>query len=141
MKLQNLKFTKGTQINTFVNGLKTTIKHLYGIADANTISSIALNHVINNLNSNLREEARLFQLSGNKNIENLLEFISVKMGMTSLSNIDTAAALKRNKRDDRIERLENLEKVLTKLDQHERKKQICEHCQKKWVIRSKPAYN
>ena len=80
-KLQNLKFVKGTPINSFVAELINTIRALYAIQDPNIISDLAMNHLINTLDESLRGEAKIFQLPGNKSLENLLEFVNTKMDL------------------------------------------------------------
>ena len=55
-KLQNLKFTKGTNINLFAHTLRNTIKELYGLqGNANdAIDAIAINHVVSGLSEEIR---------------------------------------------------------------------------------------
>ena len=81
IKLQNLKFVKGTPINSFATELRNTIRALYGIQDSNIISDLAMNHLLSTLDESLRGEAKIFQLTGNKTLENLLEFVNTKMGL------------------------------------------------------------
>ena len=38
-----------------------------------------MNHVVSNLEDDLRQDAKVFQLTENKSLENLLEFIVTKM--------------------------------------------------------------
>ena len=58
--------------------------------DSTVITSIATNHVVNNLDPTMREEAKMFQLSGNVKLENLLEFIALKMSSVSFENFEKA---------------------------------------------------
>ena len=81
IKLQNLKFVKGTPINSFAAELRNTIRALYGIQDPNIISDLALNHLISTLDESLRGQAKIFQLAGNKTLENLLEFVNTRMSL------------------------------------------------------------
>ena len=131
-KLQSLKFIKGTNINTFVNDLSTTIKYLYNVNDAEIIRTIALNHIISNLDDTLRSEATIFQLTGNKSIENLLEVLSTKMSISSLRSIDhqvASASFDKNINDARLGKLEAMmEKVLTRLDKPTQL--VCNFCNK-----------
>ena len=78
IKLQNLKFVKGTPINSFATELRNTIRALYNIQDTTIINDISMNHLLNNLDESLRQEAKIFQLTGNKTLENLLEFVNTK---------------------------------------------------------------
>ena len=65
--------------NAFIDELAKTIRELFDIEEQQTITSIAINHIISNLEEDLRQEAKIFQLSGNKSVENVLEFIVTKM--------------------------------------------------------------
>ena len=146
IKLQSLKFLKGTNINSFMDELSTTIKYLYDIEDKETIRNIALNHITSNLDDSLRQEAKIFQLSGNTSIENLLEFISTKMSMGSFRNensFETAAMFSNNQSTDqrvngstRLDKLElMMETVLKKLDgkgsgEIPKGKPLCNFCHK-----------
>ena len=132
-KLQSLKFIKGTNINTFVNDLSTTIKYLYNVNYAEIIRTIALNHITSNLDDTLRSEATIFQLTGNKSIENLLEVLSTKMSISSLRSIDHQVAstsfVSKNINDTRLGKLEAMmEKVLTRLDKPAHL--VCNFCNK-----------
>ena len=73
IKLQNLKFVKGTPTNSYATELRNTIRALYGIQDSNIISDLAMNDLLSTLDESLRGEAKIFQLTGNKTLENLLE--------------------------------------------------------------------
>ena len=115
IKLQGMKFTKGTSINTFANELNTIIKQLYGITDATVITSIATNHLVNNLDPWLREEAKMFQLSGVDNLENLLEFVSLKMTSSSFGRNEAAAVETSAMSTSERGRLEKLESMMEKL--------------------------
>ena len=70
IKLQNLKFIKGTPINSFATELRNTI-----------ISDLAMNYLLSTLDEILRGEAKIFQLTGNKTLRNFLEFMNTKMGI------------------------------------------------------------
>ena len=74
-KFRDLVFT----INKFVDELLQTIRELFDIDDSETASLIVINHVIANLGDEMRQEAKIFQLAGNKILENLLEFLAIKM--------------------------------------------------------------
>ena len=145
IKLQGLRFQKGTNINTFVNELTTTIKDLYNITDSATIRTIALNHVTANLEDSLSSEAKIFQLSGNDSLENLLEFLSTKMSMGSFgisTPVASSSFIKKQPKDDRIDKLEDMMKIiLNKLDekpsQDEKKNNSCNYCGKTGHIEEK----
>ena len=81
IKLQNLKFVKGTPINSFAAELRNMIRALYRIQDPNIISDLAMSHLISTLDESLRGKAKIFQPAGNKILENLLEFVNFKMGL------------------------------------------------------------
>ena len=74
-KLRNLKFTKGMNINSFSNNLRTTVKELYGLQGDvnNAVDSIAINHIISTLSDDMRSQAKILQLTGNKSLECLLD--------------------------------------------------------------------
>ena len=75
--------------------------------------------MINNLDVGLRDEAKIFQLSGNNKLANLLEEISVKMTSGSLggNNIASASAMSIGELN-RFEKLEEMmQKVLTKMEE------------------------
>ena len=86
IKLQNLKFVKGTRTNSSATAVRNTIRALYGIQDSNIISDLAMNHLLSTLDGSLRGEAKIFQLTGNKTLETLLEFVNTKMGLQSFSH-------------------------------------------------------
>ena len=115
-----------------MNDLSTTIKYLYNVNDAEIIRTIALNHIISNLDDTLRSEATIFQLTGNKSIENLLEVLSTKMSISSLRSIDhqvASASFDKNINDTRLGKLEAMmEKVLTRLDKPTQL--VCNFCNK-----------
>ena len=117
IKLQSLRFRKDTRVSSFIDDLYTTIKQLYDIKDQKTVTSIAMSHVINNLEPTLREEAKIFQLSGNNKLENLLEVISVKLSSNVLGDSDIGASVMSLGERNRLEKLENMvEKMLSKCE-------------------------
>ena len=144
VKLQSLKFVKGMNINSFIDELMCTIKNLYSLDDVETVKNIALNHITSNLDDSLRYDAKIFQLSGNKSLENLLEFVSTKLCSLSLrtdSNISACYSKYpvQNSDHTRLDKLESImERVLNKLDKKEedypsdfqKRKQICNFCNK-----------
>ena len=115
IKLQNLKFVKGTAINSIATELRNTIRALYGIQDSNIISDLAMNHLLSILDESLRGEAKIFQLTGNKTLKNLLEFVITKIRLQSLSHgVECPAIGSQNSTNDCLTRLENImEKLLT----------------------------
>ena len=86
VKLRNLKFTRGMKVPTFITELCQVIKELYNIQDQDAIKSIAINHVLANLDNAMRDEVKILQLSGTLRLENLLEFIDTKMSINHYSN-------------------------------------------------------
>ena len=114
VKLQGLVFTKGKNINTFTKDLVSTIKRIYNIRDMDIVRQIALNHVTSNLEESLRTDAKVFQLSGNDSIENLLEFLETKMSANAL-HVEASASIYNNNcnNSDRISKLEiMMEKII-----------------------------
>ena len=90
-----------------------------------TITSIAINHIISNLEEDLRQKAKIFQLSGNKSLENLLEFIVTKMEGNHLKlkyepNVaygSVPTTTNAGKDGDRLDRLEQMvNNIASKLD-------------------------
>ena len=68
-----------------------------------------MNHLINTLDESLRGEAKIFQLPGNKTLENLLEFVNTKMGLQWFSHgVEYAAAVGQNSTDDWLTRIEDM---------------------------------
>ena len=111
--------------NAFIDELAKTIRELFDIEEQQTITSIAINHIISNLEEDLRQEAKIFQLSGNKSLENVLEFIVTKMEGNHLKlkyepNVaygsvpTTTNAGKDGDRSDRLEQMVN--NIASKLD-------------------------
>ena len=78
-KFRELIFRKGSNVNTFIDELTKAIRELFDIEDPETINSIAINHIVPNLEEDMRQDERVFQLTGDKSLENLLEFIVIKM--------------------------------------------------------------
>ena len=78
-KFRSLLFRKGMKINQFCSELYTVIRELYDIYDENAIQSIAISHVVSNLDDALKGAIKLLQLSGNVKLENILEIAESKM--------------------------------------------------------------
>ena len=74
-----------------------------------------MNHLLCTLDESLRGEAKIFQLTGNKTLENLVEFVNTKMGLQSFGHgVEYAAIVGQNSTNDCLTRLENMmEKLLT----------------------------
>lgn len=90
---------------------KTICEH-FDIEEADTLNSIAINHVVSNLEEDMRQEGKVFQLTGNKSLENVLEFIVTKMeGNTLKPSFDVAKVsygtvpIATGSSNDRIDRL------------------------------------
>ena len=137
-KLRNLKFTKGTNINLFAHTLRNTIKELHGLqGNANdAIDAIAINHVVNGLSEEIRSQAKILQLTGNKSLECLLELVEDKLSGNMLFVNSSTVRDKNNAskvESDSITKLEQmLETLLKKVDKigESKSKQICSHCGK-----------
>ena len=145
-KLRGLKFRKGLKIATFVNDLKTTIQELYDLKDEQAINSIAISHVMSNIDESLKSEIKLLQLAGNTRVESLLELIETKLegnafGISKTTlygrRDDYGAASVSTGNDERLSRLENMmASLMRKMDGIQQqpssndsvRKRICEHC-------------
>ena len=111
-KLRNLKFSKGTNINIFCNTLRTFVKELYGLDNANAVDAIAINHVMAQLDEEIRRDVKILQLTGNKNLERLLELVDDKLsGNPLLCNNSLKVSAVEN--DDRFSKIVNLIDVLS----------------------------
>lgn len=86
MKLSELIFRKGTNVNEFSNELRLTVTDQYRVDDEESIDSIAINHVIANLEEDvIRKEVNMLQITGNKSLEKLLELINLQCNQNFLS--------------------------------------------------------
>ena len=116
-KLQNLRFTKGTNINLFAHMLRNTIKEFYGLqGNANDkINAIALNHVVSGLSEEIRSQAKILQLTGNKSLECLLELVKDKLSGNMLF-VNSSTGREKNKalkvKSDRITKVEQMFETL-----------------------------
>ena len=127
-KLQGIKFKRGTNVNEFVSDLYVTIRRLYNLdggIEEETVRSIAMNHITSNLDEDIRQEAKMFQLGGNESIEHLLEFLELKMSKNSLPLSETSSASSfgatfgrpKVTEQSRLDKLEQMmERVLSRLD-------------------------
>ena len=113
-------FTK-INVDTFTYELTKTIRELFNIKNPETINPIAINPVISNLELNMRQHAKVFQLTGNKSLENLPEFIVTKMKGNTLkpkSEVTNGAygtvLIATGRSNDRIDRLEKMMSTLLK---------------------------
>ena len=111
-KLRNLKFSKGTNINNFCNTLRTFVKELYGLDNANAVDAIAINHVMPQLDEEIRRDVKILQLTGNKNLERLLELVDDKLSGNPLlcNNSLKVSAVETG---DRFSKIVNLIDVLS----------------------------
>ena len=66
------------KIKQFCSELYTVVRELYGINDENAIQSIAILHVVSNLDDAVKGDVKLLQLSGNAKLENILELAESK---------------------------------------------------------------
>ena len=78
-KLRSMRFEKGMKITTFIADLTRVIQELYNLTDEDAIKSIAINHIISNLDPSMRDEIKILQLAGNLKLENLLELVDSKL--------------------------------------------------------------
>ena len=66
------------KINQFCSELYTVIRELQDIYAENAIQSIAISHVVSNLDDAVKGDVKLLQLSGNVKSENILELAESK---------------------------------------------------------------
>ena len=118
--------------------LRNTIKELNGLqGNANdAIDAIAINHVVSGLSEEIRSQAKILQLTGNKSLECLLELVEDKLSGNTLF-MNSSTVLDKNNaskmESDRMTRLEQMfETLLKKIDNinESKSKQICGHCGK-----------
>ena len=144
-KLRSLKFRKGMKIPAFVHELKTSIQELYGLKDDKSVESIAINHLMANLEDSLKAEVKILQLTGNLKLENLLELIETKLeghpfgasAMKTDTPRHTERVYNRSYTDERLDKLENMmSSVLARVGndkaeaQESPRQRICDNCQK-----------
>ena len=67
------------KINQFCSELYAVFRELYDIHDENAMQSIAISHVVSNLDDVEKWDVKLLQLSGNVKLENILELPESKM--------------------------------------------------------------
>ena len=129
IKLQNLKLVQGTPVNALVTELRNTIRGLYGIEDSNMINDLLSTiHLLSTLDESLRGEAKQFQLTGNRTLENLLEFVNNKMGLQSFShNVENAAIVGQNSTNNRLTRLQKMMELLTD-GSSQNSRPLCSNC-------------
>ena len=78
-KFRSLHLRSGMKIKQFCSELYAVIRELYDINDENAIQSIAISHVVSNLDDAVKGDVKLLQLSGNVKLENILELAESKM--------------------------------------------------------------
>ena len=102
--------------------LRNTIKELYGLqGNANdAIDAIAINHEVSGLSEEIRSQAKILQLTGNKSLNCLLELVEDKLSENMLFVNSSTVRDKNNApkvESDRITRLEQMfETLLKKID-------------------------
>lgn len=134
VKLRNLVFKKGMNINSFANDLRNTVKELYGLENFDTINSICLNHVTGSLEDNIKKDVTILQLTGNKSLENLLELVSSKMEGNFLAVSETKlvknSSVQGGDVNSRLNKLESMfERLLDEQKPRERTN-CCQFCGK-----------
>ena len=99
-------------INNFIHELRNTIKELCGIKDKSAVESLAVNHVISNLEPALRNEVRVLQLANpNTKLESILKLFETKVGGNPLHINATASHFP--VKEDRMDHLEKMVANLT----------------------------
>ena len=120
----------------FAHTLRNAIKELYGFqGNANDATdAVAINHVVSGLSEEIRSQAKILQLTGNKSLECLLELVEDKLSGNMLFVNSSTVRDKNNAskvESDRITKLEQMfETLLKKVDNIDKSKskQICGHC-------------
>ena len=61
--------------------MRRLIRELYNLADLDetSIDAIAINHVIAQLDEQVRQDVKMLQLAGNKSLERLLDLVNNKL--------------------------------------------------------------
>ena len=61
--------------------MRTLIRELYNLADLDETSTdaTAINHVIAQLDEQVRQDVKMLQLAGNKSLERLLDLVNNKL--------------------------------------------------------------
>ena len=70
-KYRELIFRKANILSTLLDEPTKIVRELFDIEEPETISSIAINHIVSNLEKHMSQDAKIFQLTGNKSLENL----------------------------------------------------------------------
>ena len=110
-KLQGLQYRKNVNINNFIHELRNTIQELYGIKNESAVESLAVNHVISNLELALRNVHMLQLANPNTKLESILELLETRVGGNPLHISATAWNLPI--KEDRMDRLEKMVTNLT----------------------------
>ena len=96
--------------------MRTLIRELYNLTDLDetSIDAIAINHVILQLDEQVRKDVKILQLAGNKGLEVLLEPVNDKLsGKPLFSNYVQVSAAEYS----RLDKMESLiEKLAGKVD-------------------------
>ena len=133
VKLRTMKFTKTSDIAKFSSSLLNVVKELYSITDERTAEQIAMNHVMSDLDPSIKDSVQILQLSGNANLDTLLELVKTKLVGESSSLQSFAAAPDRS----RIDSLENMIKQMsTQISQlsvktNRNQNTVCNYCKKR----------
>lgn len=138
-KLRCLVFKKGMKINTYITEVRRVISELYQITEEYAINQLTVNHIMSNLDSEMREQAHILQLTGSATPEGLLELIESKMRCHPFPT-ETASVKTANAETDRLGRLEKVVESLASqvcrmsvpetVQQQSRQGQVCENCKK-----------
>ena len=151
-KLRNMKFTTGMKVTVFTTELCQIIRELYGIDDNEAVKSIAISHVLSTLDSKLKDEVKLLQLSGNLRLENLLEFVDNKLSSNPLTfqhfatktSVHHSAPPHVTSTNDDIKELKVMMKALlenqlsnSNKQENQQTPKNCEHCGKSGHLSSK----
>ena len=144
-KLRGLVFTKGMKINAYATEPKTVISELYEVSEEKAINHLAINHIISTLDSEMREQVHILQLTGSATPEGILELVETKMRSHPFPRPETASASASAAESDRLGRLERVVESLasqvsrlsTGSSSWQQETTVCEHCQKPGHIKSR----
>ena len=96
--------------------MRTLIRELYNLADLDETSTdaIAINHVIAQLDEQVRQDVKMLQLAGNKSLEHLLDLVNNKLSWNPLFINYVQVSTAEHSRLDEMESL--IEKLAVKVD-------------------------
>ena len=124
--------------------MRPTIREFYNVRDLEAIDKIGTNHALSFIDEPYKSDVRLLQLSENTRLESLLELLSMKINSSGVELLQVSANYTIPE-SDRIDRLKTAVEKLTvqvslltsKGNPSSITTPVCEHCNKKWPIKSR----